>query len=167
MTTPILHRLGSQASTLDLELTDLGNADRFYNLYKDDLLYCVDQSTWLIWNGALWETDKREKIYDLAGQAVRLIFDEARDEISKKRQGDKARWAIKSQDRTRIQHMLDLTRNKFAVEIKELDRDPGLINCQNGTLDLRTGELRPHDPHDRITRIVNAAYYPEAKCPLW
>ncbi len=167
MTAPILQMINSLASTLDLELTDLGNADRFYNLYKDDLLYCVDQSTWLIWNGAYWEIDKREKIDSLAGQAMRLIFEEARDEINMKRQGEKARWAIKSQDRTRIQHMLDLARNKFAVEIKEFDRDPSLLNCQNGTLDLRTGELRPHNPHDRITRIVNAAYYQEAKCPLW
>ena len=45
----------------------------------------------------------------------------------------------------------------FWAEVSELDADPYLINCANGTLDLRTMELRSHDPRDLITKITRAA----------
>ena len=50
----------------------------------------------------------------------------------------------------------------FSVEVGDLDADPWLFNCANGTLDLRTMELRDHDPADRITKVANAAYRPDA-----
>ena len=34
------------------------------------------------------------------------------------------------------------------------DADPWLLNAPNGTLDLRTGELRPHRREDYITKLV-------------
>ena len=46
----------------------------------------------------------------------------------------------------------------FSVEVADLDADPWLFNCANGTLDLRTMKLRDHDPADRITKVANAAY---------
>ncbi len=44
----------------------------------------------------------------------------------------------------------------------DLDADPFLLNCTNGTLDLRTGERRPHDPADLITKVTAGAYDPAA-----
>lgn len=49
----------------------------------------------------------------------------------------------------------------------ELDRDPWLLNVKNGTVDLRTGELRPHKRDDLITKIVPVEYDSEASCPTW
>lgn len=37
----------------------------------------------------------------------------------------------------------------------------------NGTIDLTTGELRPHDPADRITQLAPVEYDPDAECPKW
>lgn len=45
------------------------------------------------------------------------------------------------------------------------DRDPWLLNVSNGTVDLRTGKLRPHCRTDFVTRISSVAYDPAAKCP--
>ena len=47
------------------------------------------------------------------------------------------------------------------------DADPWLLNVQNGTLDLRTGDLRPHRREDMLTRCLPIAYYPDARCPQW
>ena len=55
----------------------------------------------------------------------------------------------------------------FSVAADELDADPWLFNCANGTLDLRTMELRPHDPADRITKIADAAYDPTPAARQW
>src|SRR5512135_408992 len=54
-----------------------------------------------------------------------------------------------------------------AVAPELLDADPWLLNCRNGTLDLRTGELRDHDPVDLITKVTAAAYDPDAPAPTW
>ena len=55
----------------------------------------------------------------------------------------------------------------LAITPQELDRDPWLLNVQNGTLDLRTLEVRPHNVADLITRIAPAPYEPEAPRDLW
>jgi putative DNA primase/helicase len=48
-----------------------------------------------------------------------------------------------------------------------LDADPMVFNVLNGTLDLRTGDLRPHDPKQLITKLSPVAYEPGSKAPRW
>ena len=40
------------------------------------------------------------------------------------------------------------------IKARYLDSDGRLLNCNNGTVDLRTGELRRHDRADRISKIT-------------
>lgn len=61
--------------------------------------------------------------------------------------------------------VLDLAKNYLYTA--DVDTDPYLLNCENGTLDLHTMELRPHDQHDRITKIANASYTPGAESDRW
>ena len=51
------------------------------------------------------------------------------------------------------------------MQSDEFDRDMFLLNCKNGTLDLRTGDLKPHGRDDYITRRVELEYKPEVECP--
>ena len=51
-------------------------------------------------------------------------------------------------------------RDRIVVTPDDLDADPFLLNCPNGELDLRTGELRAHDPADLLTKMTGAAYHP-------
>jgi putative DNA primase/helicase len=53
------------------------------------------------------------------------------------------------------------------VKPEELDADPYLLNFQNGTVDLRTGEQRKHRREDFITKLVHHGYRPDAQCPRW
>ena len=57
------------------------------------------------------------------------------------------------------------TEAAIVVDHADLDGDPFLLNCRNGTLDLRTGELRGHDPADLLTKIAGADYRPDADGP--
>jgi len=63
--------------------------------------------------------------------------------------------------------MLTLGQAMLPVGTEDLDRDPDLLNVQNGTLDLRTGDLRPHDRDDWLTRLVSVSWEPGAACPRW
>jgi putative DNA primase/helicase len=47
------------------------------------------------------------------------------------------------------------------------DNDTWLLGVNNGVVDLRTGELRPGRPDDRITMTTGVDFDPEAKCPRW
>jgi putative DNA primase/helicase len=53
------------------------------------------------------------------------------------------------------------------IPFADFDQDAYLLNFQNGTLSLRTGELRPHSRDDKITRILPWHYIPDAACPRW
>ncbi|MGX4737092.1 phage/plasmid primase, P4 family [Kitasatospora griseola] len=50
---------------------------------------------------------------------------------------------------------------------EEFDARPDLLSFQNGTVHLRTGEMRPHDPADMLTYSLDIDYDPEARCPRW
>lgn len=53
------------------------------------------------------------------------------------------------------------------VDFKDFDTHKELYNCKNGTFNLDTGELQPHDPEDMLTQISNVEYIKGAKCERW
>jgi putative DNA primase/helicase len=79
------------------------------------------------------------------------------------------KWALESESARRINAMLDLARSEPGIPILpgDLDRDPWLFNCENGTLELRTGTLREHRREDYITKLCPTPYDPGAGCPTF
>jgi putative DNA primase/helicase len=79
------------------------------------------------------------------------------------------RWARQSGNLRRRQAMLELLKTFPGMSVRPdfFDRDPWLLNCQNGTLDLKVGRLRPHSREDYITKILPLDYDEKAGCPLW
>ena len=72
-------------------------------------------------------------------------------------------WSKKCEMSGTISAAVSLLRSMITIDV-DLDRDRMLINCQNGTIDVRTGLLRPHDPKDYITRCAPVNYNPDARC---
>jgi len=145
--------------------TDLGNSERFVDAHRDRVLWCPARKSSLCWDGKRYAWDERGEAVKLAHATARSIFHEAADTEDEDEQKAIAKWALASQNESRINAMLSQARPYLAVGMEELDRDPWLINCQNGTLDLRTGKLKDHDPADRITKIVPVDYDPDAPAP--
>jgi putative DNA primase/helicase len=145
--------------------TDLGNSERFVDAHRDRVLWCPARKSSLCWDGKRYAWDERGEAVKLAHATARSIFHEAADTEDEDEQKAIAKWALASQNESRINAMLSQARPYLAVGMEELDRDPWLINCQNGTLDLRTGKLKDHDPADRITKIVPMDYDPDAPAP--
>lgn len=79
------------------------------------------------------------------------------------------RHARQSQNAGRLTAMVMLARSEPEIVLiaDDLDTDPWLLTVANGTLDLRTGELRPHRREDLITKLAPVAYDPEARCPTF
>jgi putative DNA primase/helicase len=51
--------------------------------------------------------------------------------------------------------------------IDTFDQSPDHLNVRNGVLDLRTGTLLPHRPHQRFTYCLPVAYAPDAGTTAW
>jgi P4 family phage/plasmid primase-like protien len=145
--------------------TDLGNAERFVDAHRDHVLWCPARKSFLCWDGKRYAWDERGEAVKLAHATARSIFHEAADAEGEEEQKAITKWALASQNESRINAMLSQAKPYLAVGMEELDRDPWLVTCQNGTLDLRTGRLKDHDPADRITKIVPEDYDPHASCP--
>lgn len=54
-----------------------------------------------------------------------------------------------------------------SISATDFDDRPDLLNFRNGTVDLRTGRLRPHDQADLLTYALDIDYDPHATCPRW
>lgn len=134
---------------------DLANAERFLDTFGDDLLYSAEAKKWLLWSGKYWEFDNTNLVFDLATQFAKDLYKEAIDDVAFKH-------AKRSNMRSGLNAVLEIAQRKKAVTMDEFDREPELLNCQNGTLNLRTGELMPHDRRHRITRIVKSDYDADA-----
>ncbi len=65
--------------------------------------------------------------------------------------------------------MLTMARSEAGIPIlpESLDSHSWLLNCSNGILDLKTGELLPHDRGLYLTKLVPHDYVRDAECPLW
>ncbi len=150
-------------------LTDLGNAERLASEFGDRLRYCYERKRWLFWTGKVWEWDWGNKVKELAKLAVRNIYHEAADEPDEKRRKELASHAKSSESDHRINAMISLAESEPGIPVKvtELDMNPWLFNCLNGSLDLRTGQLLPHRKEDLLTIIVPVEYHTDAQCPRW
>jgi putative DNA primase/helicase len=80
---------------------------------------------------------------------------------------DLMKHAIKAGTYSRLTAIKNSARSRLVVDENQLDRDANLLNCPNGIVDLKTGELRDHDREYRMTMVTNASYHEGAESSLW
>jgi putative DNA primase/helicase len=142
---------------------DAGNGERLLALRKYDLRYCAAFKKWLVWDGRRWAIDESHQAQNIAKLTLLEYLCQA---VAARDEGSET-FATSCLNLKRTENMLAMVRHEFYVSPKELDADPWLLNFQNGTVDLRTGELRPHRREDFITRLIHYDYRPDAPCIGW
>jgi P4 family phage/plasmid primase-like protien len=70
-------------------------------------------------------------------------------------------------DFTQVMKFVESDPGKIFITASQLDSNPNLLNCSNGTVDLRTGEIRRHDPADFITKSTRVPFDPKSQHPMW
>lgn len=142
--------------------TDLSNARRFAHKYADKVRYCYQRRSWLAWDGKRWAWNN--EIVDGLAKGIA-------DDIWNQAGGDSeiCRFAALTSTFPRIKSMTMLAQSEpgISVQLDKMDRHPWLLNCLNGTVDLKTGDVLPHDPSDMITQICPTLYDPHAQAPTW
>jgi putative DNA primase/helicase len=149
--------------------TDTGNARRLVAAFGERIRWVPTWSAWIILDGTRWTTEQHRQLdrhaKTVAGDILMEVVGLADAEDRKRA----FRWAMKSESAPCIAAMIALARSEPGISIAadRLDRDPWLLNVRNGTIDLRTGELRPHQPPDLITKLAPVTFDPTATCPVW
>jgi putative DNA primase/helicase len=157
------------AATRIERFTDLGNARRFVARYRDRLRYCEKWARWFVWDGMRWKEDETLQVYNLGATLIRSLYGLAKKIPNEEERDAFLSHLVKSESWRSITAMLNLAKSEPSIAIRpsDLDADPWLLTVNNGTLDLRTGKLRPHEQRDLITKLAPAAFEPEASCTNW
>lgn len=192
---PLPRPPGSAVGDLDpFELTDLGNGRRLAAVCGEDIRFVADRGTWFVWDGSRWEEDAgrvaveakaKSMCREWAVQAAAAVGDAAKEVATAGDDKDAAKlaneslaaakaelaFAMRTQDKRALGRMIEMARSETVILVdtygKLFDREPWLFNAANGTIDLRTGELRPHNRDDYLTRISPVEYDQAAVCPRY
>lgn len=150
-------------------LTDVGNGRRLARASGKDLRYVEPWKKWLVWDGRRWSAESQLDVERRAKAAARGIYREAAEEIDDARRRELAAWAKASEGMPSIRAMIAAARSEHGMETKvnALDSHPFLLNVENGTVDLRIGQLRPHCRADMLTKLAPVAFIPTAEAPRW
>lgn len=137
-------------------------AYRFADEYQERLMY-VYGIGWHYWDKTRWTEDRN-------GIATRAVITTLRQALNNSL-GDKELQSDvrKCESAAGIRGVLEIASalSPFAFTVNDLDADPYLLNVANGTLDLRTFELRSHTPKDRLTKIARGAYLGDVDTQAW
>ena len=156
--------------------TDLANANRIEKYFGKHLF--VIGNDWYCWSGKVWLKEDAD-VYRNTCNLGRLITQEAAQWSAKPTKNDeeaKANAAVakalmahakRSENIGPINAAIALLKKALGVRADTVNKNIWLLNCANGTVDLRTGALLAHNPADRITRMIQMDYVPGAKSPTW
>lgn len=150
------------------DLNDTGNAHRFADKFGEDVKYNVDNKMWMIWNGMNWQYDVFNNIKNLA----EILIEQMRMEASMITDHDKLKESLHN-----IQNLLNkrgkdnmLTESQhlpmIPVNNDMFDKNDYLFNTQNGVINLKTGELIPHNKMLLLNKIGYTEYN-KKDCPLF
>ncbi len=159
-------RLEPHTEDSSQDLTDLGNARRFIEENGTEVRHCDRLGGWLVYDGTRWrldETGETMRRLIACAESFRLrCFDLPADE-----RRTALAFARRSLNRGSLDAALAVARSLPGVAVSpgDFDRDHWLLNLENGTLDLHSGELRSHDPEDMIRRLAPVAWSEMGACP--
>lgn len=169
-------RIISKELTFDIDddsgRTDTANARRFITRFSQELLYVPPWGKWLTWDGSRWIDDCGVGVYQRATRYAVQLWDRLPElsQRTKKSEIDKVVGFIRSTNQApKIAAFLRLAQSfpSIVCPVAELNSDPTLLNCINGTVDLVEGKMRPHNPADRITQITKVPFDANAECSRW
>ncbi|WP_218019657.1 DNA primase family protein, partial [Nocardia flavorosea] len=127
---------------------------------------------WRGFNGRHWaDTTKDRELHKRVVKVLREIWQEAQE--CRPDTGDATevrKWAKESERRSSIGAVKALLVSECAVSVEDFDprgTGPDTLNLANGTLNLETYELRPHDKADMLAKFSPVFFDPTAQCPNW
>lgn len=148
--------------------TDHGNAERFVSMHRDRIRW-VPGLGWKTWDGTRWDALEGDIPYDLVVDLIERVTAEAENVVGAVHRQMAQRAALKLRSEKTISAMLRLAKAhpRLKQAADDFDKQPNLLNCSDGVLDLDTGKLTAHDPELLLTKMTAVPYTGAGGCPMW
>ncbi len=150
------------------DMNDTGNAMRLRDKYVGNIRYSYNRKKWLYWNGKSWTFDEGGIIKKLADEIIEDMKKDAFRDPDEDKQEQKLKFANKTASHTCKTAMIKECEHLDGVPVTpdELDAYTDYLNVRNGIVNLRNGELLPHDPNFMFTKIAQTEYAVSDEQPL-
>ena len=152
------------------ESFQIGNGRMFVDFFRSIILMNDTRGRWYIYDGRVWRPDQHDiKISEMAKDfrdALLSFAPSITSEDTRKRFMER----VQKLDQRKYRDLMvkDAASDPaVTVDMSAFDRDKYLFNCHNGTINLLTGEFRPHSPADMLTKMTEVDYVPDAVCERW
>lgn len=152
---------------------DMGNAERFVDLFGENVRYCYTEKKWYFYNSMKWSVDNIGVILRMADKCVEAMKAEAKlylqaDEESG---GDMAKNFEKHMKSSRSNKskkaMLNEIEHHLPILPIQMDRYKMALNTPSGIINLKNGDVKAHNPEYYFTKITSVDCAEAADCPRW
>lgn len=142
------------------DMTDTGNAQRLRDRFRGGIRYSYTRRKWMYWTGKVWCYDETGEIKKLADIIIEELKAEAFREEDEDERERKLKFAMRTGNSNSKTNMIKETEHLDGVPVllDDLDSYVDYLNAQNGVVNLRNGELVPHDPNFMMTKICACDY---------
>lgn len=147
---------------------DIGNGYLFADYYKDIARYSPERKKWYVYDGRVWQPDTGNlMVMELCKRLADALFMYAVSIENDGQRKEYLEFAGKWQARPKRETVLKDAASVYPVQLTDFDQQPYLLNCQNGTLDLKSRQFREHAASDMLTQLAGVSYDPAAQCDRW
>ena len=164
---------------IPFDYTDVGQANVFVSEYGNVTKYTT-ATNFLVYDGVVWEESEtgaqllsqtltgrqlkeaRIRVQDAEEKFITATAAGDVDEIKEaKAQLEKEetlkKFILSRRSSNKIKATLIESRPRISIKVEELDKDGFLLNTPDGTIDLRTGDMRPHVSTDYCTKLTTVS----------
>jgi putative DNA primase/helicase len=140
-----------------------GHALCVLQLYPDTFVNNQSHG-WMFYNGGFWEREGAQAAVERAVTQTLKVRRQIGADQDHQRLVNHS-WA----NRHNVNGVREQIKKEKAVQVSidAFDAEPDFINCANGAVDLRTGEIHKHNPLQRFTYRIDVSYDPGAESDLW
>jgi len=148
---------------------DIGNGNLFADYFRDVARYVPERKQWCIYNGKAWRFGSSnngaimEYCKSLADELMKFSLTIDNEEERRRYIDFVRKW----QNRRNREIIIKDASTVYQIGLSEFDKNPSLLNCQNGTLNLKTYEFHPHNPDDYLSKLSGVHYNSDAESERW
>lgn len=152
---------------------DTGNAERFTDLFGEQVRYCYTDKKWLYYDGRKWCTDNTGVVKRLADRSVECMAAEAK--IYEQKDAEEGTQMLKNFEKHMKISRSNKSKNAMINEVmhhvpilpSQMDRYKAALNTPSGVINLKDGRISPHNEKDYFTKMTAVEYSQNADCPKW
>lgn len=165
-----LHPEAMDSEFSAFEWSEIGMASLFGDLYKAEVRYCPEHKSWYTYHEGAWRKDEgavlaSEKIKEFVRLMILYCGEILDDDLRKKY----TTFVNKMGDRRMRDRILKDATGELRISAVQFDNNPYLINCLNGTYDLRDFSFKEHSSEDFLTMQTAFKHTVKrnVKCKRW